>query len=183
ESLRVVVRNIKAVQQALGLPFLVENISQYFAFQGADFTEPEFFTEVVAKTGCGVLLDVTNLRNNALNLGWKGNDTRAQARRYLDGFPLDSVVQFHLAGSEWIDGKLLDTHGAPIHDEVWELAQGIADQHDVRALLIERDQTFGPLPQLAAELKRAQAIMAKSYGATRSNGPRARPKTLLAEAT
>jgi uncharacterized protein (UPF0276 family) len=158
ESLAAVVRNVKAVQRAVGIPFLVENISQYFQFPGNTLSEPEFFAEVTRKTGCGALLDVTNLRNNAANLG-------TDPERYLTEFPLERLVQFHLAGSEWVDGHLLDTHGAAIHPEVWAMTQRVIANSDVRALLIERDQTFGPLPQLAGELKRAHKLMQGASGA------------------
>ncbi len=158
EALRIVVANVKAVQRTLGLPFLLENISQYFTFRRADFSEPEFFDEVVRRTGCGVLLDVTNLRNNAANLG-------VQPTAYLAAFPLDAVVQLHLAGSEWIEGKLLDTHGAPIHAQVWAMAQELVEAHPVRGLLIERDQTFGPPAQLAREIRRGGTLMRRALGA------------------
>lgn len=152
ESLRAVERNVRQAQAALGRPFLLENISAYFQFEGNDYTEPEFFHELVRRTGCGVLLDVNNLRNNAANLG-------VEPRAYLDAFPLDAVVQLHLAGSDWEDGKLLDTHGAPIHEEVWQLTEQVLDTAPVKALLIERDQTFEPLDELAGELRRAHKLM------------------------
>jgi hypothetical protein len=159
ESLKVVVRNVKTVQKALsGLPFLIENVSQYFQYPGNTFEEPDFMAEVAKKTGCGVLLDVTNLRNNAKNLG-------VDVERYLTAFPMDRLVQFHLAGSEWVDGKLLDTHGAAIHPDVWAVTKRVIDNSDVRALLIERDQTFGPLKRLAAELTKANKLMAGASGA------------------
>ncbi|MES2154383.1 MAG: DUF692 domain-containing protein [bacterium] len=158
EALRRVVANVKAVQAAVGLPFLLENISQYFRYPRTDMTEPEFFREVTAQTGCGILLDVTNLRNNAANIGVK-------TKAYLEAFPLDQVVQLHLAGSEWIGGKLLDTHGAAIHRDVWRMADDIVQAHPVRALLIERDQTFGPLPQLAREIRRGATTMRNAMGA------------------
>ncbi|MHB8633697.1 MAG: MbnB/TglH/ChrH family RiPP precursor modification enzyme [Thermoplasmatota archaeon] len=151
ELLEVVTRNVRAIQAALGVPFLLENISQYFAYPGA-MGEPEFLHGLTSGTGCGILLDVTNVRNNAANLGW-------DAKRYLDAIPLESVVQMHIAGSERIGGKLLDTHGAPIHRESWRLARQVVASSRVRALLIERDQTFGPLPQLARELEQARTIM------------------------
>lgn len=151
-TLRAVERNVKRVQEAMGKPFLLENISAYFRFRGEDYTEPEFFTELVKRTGCGVLLDVNNLRNNAVNLG-------VQPRKYLDAFPMDHVVQLHLAGSDWEDGKLLDTHGAPIHEEVWDLTAEVLELAPVKAALIERDQDFGPLDDLAAELRRAHKMM------------------------
>lgn len=152
ETLRVLERNVKRAQALLGKPFLLENISAYFQFQGQDYTEPEFFTELVKRTGCGVLLDVNNLRNNAYNLGVK-------PREYLDAFPMDHVVQLHLAGSDWEDGKLLDTHGSPIHEETWDLTQTVLEMAPVKAALIERDQDFGPLDELRHELRRAAKMM------------------------
>lgn len=158
DSLRTVVRNVKTVQTAVGRPFLIENISQYFQFPGNTMEEPEFMAEVARKTGCGVLLDVTNLRNNAKNLG-------TDPERYLDAFPLERLVQFHLAGSEWVDGHLLDTHGAAIHPEVWRTTKRVIDNSDVRALLIERDQTFGSLDRLAQEVTKAAKLMSAASGA------------------
>jgi uncharacterized protein (UPF0276 family) len=149
---------VKAVQQAVGIPFLLENISQYFQFPGNTMSEPEFFAEVTQKTGCGALLDVTNLRNNAENLG-------TDPERYLTEFPLQRLVQFHLAGSEWVDGHLLDTHGAAIHPDVWAMTKRVIGNSNVRALLIERDQTFGSLDRLAGELGKAHKLMQGASGA------------------
>ncbi len=157
-SLAAVVANVKIVQKAVGVPFLIENISQYFQFPGNTLSEPAFMAEVAAKTGCGVLLDVTNLRNNAANLGW-------DPQRYLAEFPLNRLVQFHLAGSEWVAGKLLDTHGAAVHPDVWKLTKQVIDASHVRALLIERDQTFGSLKRLEAEVRKADRLMQGAAGA------------------
>jgi uncharacterized protein (UPF0276 family) len=155
EALRTVVANVKDVMAAMpGRPFLLENISQYFQFEGADYTEPEFFTAVAKRTGCGVLLDVTNLHNNATNLG-------LDPRRYLDGFPLEAVVQMHLAGSEWIGGRLLDTHGGPVLEPVWDLMAHVVANSDVRAALVERDQTF-ELGDLLGEVRRANRVFARA---------------------
>ena len=155
EALKAVVANTKAVMATMpGRPFLLENISQYFQFKRADLSEPEFFSEVVKRTGCGVLLDVTNLHNNAANLG-------LDPGRYLDQFPLDAVVQVHLAGSERIGGKLLDTHGGPVLEPVWKLLDRVVEQSDVRAALVERDQTF-ELGDLFGEVERAGQALAKA---------------------
>lgn len=154
QALATVVRNVKAVQEVLGGPFLLENISQYFQFDGADYDEPEFVTELVKRTGCGLLLDVTNLHNNATNLG-------LDPAKYLDRYPLESVVQLHLAGSEWVDGKLLDTHGGPVLEPVWKLTEQVCAAANVRAALIERDQTF-ELGDLFGEVRRAQSILDKA---------------------
>lgn len=157
ETLDVVVANVKQVQKTLGRPFLVENISQYFAFPGA-MDEPVFLAELAKRTGCGLLLDVTNLRNNAVNLG-------VDPGRYLDQYPMERLVQFHLAGSERIGGKLLDTHGAAIHPDVWRMTKQVIDASHVRALLIERDQTFGSPDRLAKEVRKAHRLMQGASGA------------------
>jgi uncharacterized protein len=152
EALRCTVANVKKAMAAMpGRPFLLENISQYFQFKNADYSEPEFLQHVVRKTGCGVLLDVTNLHNNAVNL-------KVRPSRYLDDFPLSDVVQLHLAGSEWIDGKLLDTHGGPVLKPVWQLMKQVCEQADIKAALVERDQTFD-LGDLFAEVRQAQRIL------------------------
>lgn len=151
QALATTVRNVQQVQETLGVPFLLENISQYFQFQGVDYDEPEFVTELVKRTGCGLLLDVTNLHNNATNLG-------LDPAKYLDRYPLESVVQLHLAGSEWVDGKLLDTHGGPILEPVWKLTQQVCENANVRAALVERDQTF-ELGDLLGEVRRAGKML------------------------
>jgi uncharacterized protein len=157
-TLQVVVANARAARRALGLPLLLENISSYFAFPGSTMTEAGFLAEACAKSGCGALLDVTNLRNNAHNLG-------TDPERYLAEFPLERLVQLHLAGSEPVEGRLLDTHGAPIHRESWALARRAVENSSVRALLVERDQAFGSLRRLAGELATAGRLMAGASGA------------------
>ena len=41
---------------------LLENASAYVAFRAREMEEAEFFAELARRTGCGVLLDVNNLR-------------------------------------------------------------------------------------------------------------------------
>ncbi|MDP0995258.1 multinuclear nonheme iron-dependent oxidase, partial [Klebsiella pneumoniae] len=69
ESLDLLVQHVDRVQQALGRPMLVENISAYVGWSGDTLAEPEFFNALTQRSGCGLLLDVNNLFVNARNAG------------------------------------------------------------------------------------------------------------------
>src|SRR5262245_10186799 len=70
ESLRVVADNVCEIQESLGRPYLLENPSSYVAFKGSRMTEPEFLSELVERTGCKLLCDVSNIWVSAHNLGF-----------------------------------------------------------------------------------------------------------------
>ena len=61
ESLGLVARNVSRAQEALGRPLLIENPSSYLRFRHSPIPEPEFLSELVRRTGCGLLCDVNNV--------------------------------------------------------------------------------------------------------------------------
>lgn len=153
DALEVVIRNVKTAQRILGRPFALENVTKYFGYQGEPYSEPEFMSIVARETGCYLLLDVTNVWNNARNLG-------VNAERYVREFPLDRTIHLHLGGvHEDGAGGILDTHAGPVPEPVWEMTEGILREAPVRALVIERDDEFDDLAQLAGELRRAASLM------------------------
>ena len=154
EALDVVIRNVREVQRILGRPLALENVTRYFAYKNEDYTEPEFITKLVRETGCFVLLDVTNVDNNEKNLGWNADE-------YLRGMPMDAVIHLHLAGVHEHEGRILDTHAAPVPERVWRMIERVLERAPVRAIIIERDDELGDLDQLRGEVKRAQALMEK----------------------
>ncbi|MFP5354631.1 MAG: DUF692 family multinuclear iron-containing protein [Gemmatimonadota bacterium] len=152
ESLDVLIRNVREVQRALDRPVALENVTRYFAYKNEDFTEPEFLTKLVEATGCFLLLDVTNVDNNHQNLGWDPDE-------YLRGLPMEAVIHLHLAGVHEHEGRVLDTHAAPVAERVWKMTERVLEQAPVRAIIIERDDELGDLAQLQAEVARAAALM------------------------
>jgi uncharacterized protein (UPF0276 family) len=112
---RYVAERAREVQDRVGLPFALENLSSYVEFADSTMTEWQFLAEVVEAADVGVLLDVNNIYVSAVNHGFDALD-------YLDGVPWGRVVQLHLAGhSQLPDGTLLDTHDHPVRTEVWAL--------------------------------------------------------------
>lgn len=141
----------------LPVPFLLENISVLFRPGPYDMTEQEYMRLVLEESDAFLLLDLTNVFNNATNEGF-------DAREYLDSLPLDRVVQVHLAGGLTSKGVLLDTHSAPVPAEVFELLRYAAPSMPVlRAVMIERDQDFPPFESLLAELDMIREVLRASW--------------------
>lgn len=114
EALDHVVKRVQQVQQQVECPLLLENVSSYLHFQQADFTEAQFLNEVAAQSGCYILLDINNIYVSA-------NNHNYDAKEYLQSIDPARVKQFHLAGHEQQGELLVDTHGATISLEVWQL--------------------------------------------------------------
>lgn len=153
DTLDVLVENVRTAQRALGRPLALENVTKYFGYQNETYTEPEFFSRLAQETGCFLLLDVTNVWNNATNLG-------VDAEKYVRAFPLERTIHLHLGGvHDDGAGGILDTHAGPVPEPVWGMTERVLAEAPVRALVIERDDDFGDLALLAAELRRAARLM------------------------
>lgn len=149
-------RNIEHLQRVFGeRAFFVENLAHFFLFRG-EMDEAEFLTEVLRKTGCGLLLDVTNAWANQLNFGIDATDfLRAVV-------PAASRMQMHLAGGfhDPRSGRFVDSHSEPIPEPVWQLyreALWLAEGK-VEAVFIERDWNFPDEAGWREEVRRARRI-------------------------
>jgi uncharacterized protein (UPF0276 family) len=155
EALRHVASRVAEIQDSLCRSVLIENVSSYLEFRGAEMTEWEFLATLSNRTGCGILLDVNNIYVSARNHGF-------DARDYLSGIPRAAVGEIHLAGhsSRELEGRtlLVDTHDARVCDEVWQLyAQTIA-RFGAVPTLIEWDVDLPALDVLVAEAHMADRI-------------------------
>jgi uncharacterized protein len=151
ESLRHTAGRIRAVQDFLGRPLIVENPSTYLEFAASDIPEWEFLARLAEATGCGLLLDVNNVHVSAFNHGF---DPIA----YIDAIPADHVVQIHLAGPADYGTHLIDTHDSPVPDAVWPLYAHAWRRCGPVATMIEWDARVPPFAELAAELAKARRV-------------------------
>ncbi len=157
ETLDIVARNIAQAQDAFDRRMLIENPSRYVGFTGSTMDEPEFLKRLVARTGCGLLLDVNNVYVSAVNLGF-------EARDYLARIPPQMVEEIHLAGfspSAEHSGVLVDSHSRPVADDVWTLYEFTIGLIGPRATLIEWDSEVPSLAVLTAEMERAQRVLSR----------------------
>jgi uncharacterized protein (UPF0276 family) len=148
------------VQSYLKRPMLLENPSTYIAFNDSDIPETAFIHEVIQRTGCGLLLDVNNVHVSCANHGW-------DARSYLSALPLAAVQEIHLAGyADHTDNAgdvlLIDSHDAPVSNDVWQLYESVLAAVGPIPTLIERDGNIPPFPLLLEEAQRAAQLLEKS---------------------
>lgn len=156
-SLVRVCAHVAQVQDALGRNLLLENPSTYVELDGGDLAEPEFLAAVVARTGCGLLLDVNNVHVSCHN---HGHDPQA----YLEALPLRQVGEIHLAGHAAVDAGdgrtlLVDDHGADVAAPVWALYRRVLGLVGPRPTLIEWDTDVPAYIVLRAQAAQADACL------------------------
>lgn len=162
-ALKRIANHVDATQEALGRAILIENPSLYLALRGHELGETEFLAALCRQTGCGLLVDVNNVAVSANNLGF-------DATAYIESIPAELVGEIHLAGHA-PDKKLgaallVDTHGAPVAENVWDLYARLIARIGSRPTLIERDDNIPDYVELSAERARAAAVLrAEAYRA------------------
>jgi len=160
EAVEIVANNIKFLQDYFQLAFLVENPSYYSNLIKPELNEADFINKILASSDCGLLLDVNNVFVNAVNHGYSALD-------FIDSLDLERVVQVHIAGHLenykcWINNKvlgILDTHGHPIIQEVYDLLAYVTSKTEIKAVLLERDSNFGNFEAIVEELKAINQIL------------------------
>jgi len=151
EALSHIVDRVSEVQDYLGQPILMENVSSYITYVESEMTEWEFLNEVAKRSGCNILLDINNIYVSARNHNFSTQD-------YLNGISKEKVRQFHLAGHTDYGDYVIDTHDHPVADPVWALYKDALKRFGMISTMIERDDNIPPLNDLLAELEVAKII-------------------------
>ncbi|HYR65244.1 MAG TPA: DUF692 domain-containing protein [Reyranella sp.] len=156
EALEVVVCNVGRLQEALGRQVAIENPSCYLGFAHSTLSEPEFLSELVRRSGCGLLLDANNIVVTAHNLRLDPGD-------WLAGLPAASITEYHLAGHAVNDADgqpiLIDDHGSKVSEGVWALYAEVLKRFGPRPTLVEWDTDIPPLGMLLDEAARADRVI------------------------
>jgi uncharacterized protein (UPF0276 family) len=154
EAVRLLITKIQQVQDFLGQRILIENVSSYLNYVESAMQEWEFLSVIAAEADCDILLDINNIYVSAVNHG-------QDAKSYLQAVPPERVREMHLAGYEDMGTHLLDTHGEPVHEAVWELYRSALQRFAQVPTLIEWDNNIPDFEILMAEGEKAGALMAK----------------------
>lgn len=170
-ALRHVVSHIRAVQDILGRPLIMENPSSYVEFSSSSMPEWEFIARMAEAADCGVLLDVNNVYVSAFN-------HRFDPVTYIDAIPVDRIVYHHLAGHTHRGTHILDTHSDHVIDEVWKLYGRCHQRTGGRTTLLEWDENIPPFEILHAEVRKTDAWRADAAEAA----PRISSKAVPASA-
>jgi uncharacterized protein (UPF0276 family) len=144
------------VRHRIDTPLILENVTYTLALPGAEMTEAEFLAEVLERSGCGLLLDVTNLYVNSVNHGY-------DPMEFLAAIPLERVVQLHFVGVERRADHLVDSHAHATPPEVWALLDQVLARCPVKGAVLERDLRLPPFREMADELERVRRL-GRSHG-------------------
>ena len=143
---------MKAAQDRLGVPLIMENTCGYTEMGESELRETEFLNEVLQRSGGGLLLDVNNIYVNATNFGF---DPKA----WLDAIDLGPVKEVHIGGHQLGPEELIiDSHGAAVIDDVYELLGIALERIGPIPVLLERDSHQPTLEQLLLEAERVREV-------------------------
>jgi uncharacterized protein (UPF0276 family) len=166
EALDTMAAHVDQVQNELGRQLLIENPSRYLHFRHSTLSEPEFLTELVRRTDCGLLCDLNNIFVSARNIG-------IDPESYLDALPGKAIGEFHVAGHATNRVAevtvLIDDHASPVCGEVWSLYGEALRRFGNRPTLVEWDANLPPLDVLLAEAEKARHMTVNVSGACHAN--------------
>lgn len=156
EAVEHVASRIKEVQDFLERKIAIENVS-YYCPVAPEMEEWEFLSRVAEESDCNLLLDVNNVYVNAFN-------HRYDAHEFLKRIPLNRVAYVHMAGHAKVSPDLIiDTHGDPIIDPVFELFEWTVQRIPSVPVLLERDFNFDDFEGLIAEVQSLNQILNKYW--------------------
>jgi uncharacterized protein len=142
-EIKRIAERIKRVQEFIGCPFLLENISYYVDMPGT-MPEAEFLASILETADCGLLLDVNNLYVNSRN-------HKYDPVEFLSIVPIERTVEVHMAGHSSMGEMLIDNHGNQMIPEVYSLLDRVLQRVSVKAIILERDKCIPPIEELIEE--------------------------------
>ena len=156
DAIEHIVGRIKTVQDVIGKAITLENVS-YYTPLAAEMGEAEFISEIIECSECSMLLDVNNVYVNAFNHQYDAKD-------FIKNLPLDKVAYMHMAGHKKVaEDLIIDTHGSPIIDPVFDLFEWTIQYLKPMPVLLERDFNIPELPELLDEANHLESICTKQW--------------------
>jgi uncharacterized protein len=167
EAIHHLAARIRQVQDILERRITIENAS-YYCVPLQDISEIDFVNAVLADADCELLLDINNVYVNSVNHGYDPRD-------FIDQIPRHRIAYAHMAGHLRTDsGLIIDTHGEPIIEPVWDLLRYAYAEHGPFPTLLERDENIPELAEVLTEVRRISTLQ------TAAGDPRAARSRLTA---
>ena len=111
-----------------------------------------------------MMLDINNIVVNSIN-------HKYDASEFLHRMPAERIRYFHLAGHYVEDEDLrIDTHGAAVDNQAWELLAEAYGHFGPVPTLLERDFNFPPMEELLDEVRRIKQLQMETGEAVAANG-------------
>ncbi|MBY0414907.1 MAG: DUF692 domain-containing protein [Bdellovibrionales bacterium] len=152
EVLKFLIPKILHVQDYLGRPLMLENLSAYIGFHESEMTEAQFLGELHKATGCDLLLDLNNVYVNSFNQNFQVDD-------WLKHIPKKAVKEIHLAGFSDMGNFYFDTHSCAVKKPVWDIYDAYSSQYSEAATTIEWDEDIPNYDVVLEEVLKARKIL------------------------
>ncbi len=154
QAIHYVAERVQRVQDILGRQIAIENVS-YYAAPGQQISELDFVTGVIQQADCKLLLDINNIYVNSVN-------HRYDPIKFLQALPGERIAYAHIAGHyNEADDLIIDTHGADVIPDVWDLLEVAYQSFGVFPTLLERDFNIPALDILLGEVQHIADLQAK----------------------
>lgn len=154
EAVHYIAKRIQQVQDIIGQRLAIENVS-YYAAPGQELSEIDFINAVISEADCDLLLDVNNIYVNSINHSY-------DAIEFLKQLPGERIAYGHIAGHyNEADDLIIDTHGADVINNVWDILEKAYEEFGVFPTLLERDFNIPPIPELLKEVTQISALQNK----------------------
>ncbi len=156
-ALDLLTRNVAQAKEHLSVPLVLENIATTFEWPASmqQMDEADFLTELLRRTDCQFLLDVSNLFANSFNHKFDAVD-------YLKRLPLERLAYVHMAGGTFKQGLYHDTHCHPLREQSLDLLASLCQLVVPPRVMLERDDSFPPVAELTAELDAIATVCASA---------------------
>ncbi|WP_255952969.1 multinuclear nonheme iron-dependent oxidase [Streptomyces odontomachi] len=141
-------RRAAQVQRAVGVPFLLENLTY------AVGAVPQFVTEVLEHCDCGLMVNLGLLSRAADESGF-------EPMEFLAAVPLERMAEVHLSAGVAQPGTAIHRHPGSVTDHVWELLEELTSLVSLPATVVERDpHRPGDLSEALSDVSRARRVLA-----------------------
>jgi uncharacterized protein (UPF0276 family) len=157
DAVRYVANRIMRAQDILGRRMAVENVS-YYTPTDTSMSEADFTLAVLEEADCDLLLDINNIVVNSIN-------HRYDAHEFMLKMPQERIKYFHIAGHyEEAPDLRIDTHGAAVSDQSWQLLADAYAHFGPVPTLLERDFNFPPIEELLGEVRKIKTLQNSTTG-------------------
>lgn len=149
ETLDHLVPRVQKVQDFLGRPLMLENLSAYLSFKNSDLSEAQFLRELHIRSGCNILLDMNNVYVNSHN-------QKFSADAWIREIPPAAVKEIHVAGFSDMGKYYFDTHSCPVWEPVWNLYKRFKKDFSEALTLVEWDEDIPEFEVVLSEVRKAK---------------------------
>ncbi len=153
EMIDYLLPRIITVQEILGQPILLENVSGAHPQSGDEMPEWEFVAQVAESSDSLILLDLNNIILNSIAQGFEPST-------YVENLPAERIWQIHLAPLMNKSEYEWDTGSARTHDPIWDLYRTVIHHCGPVSTMLERNDDIPPLAELLVELDQIKVIAA-----------------------